>query len=504
MSTLAPVRLSKSKFVAGLQCLKRLYLQVHQPELAGEAGDEQEARFEQGHEVGILAQAGFPGGVLVDSDDLDAALLQTSNLLADSSVPAIFEATFRHRDVLVRVDILQRRRRNRWRLIEVKSSVGYKDHYLYDVAIQGHVVQGCGIDLSSACLMHLNRDYVYDGERYDPAGLFYIKDLTRQVRRLDDDLPKLVRAQRRALARPEPPDIAPGPHCVDPYDCEFYGHCNPALPETHISSVPRLSPAKRQMLLDQGVTLIGQIPDDFPLTEVQARICTAVTTARPWISTTLSKELSRLKYPRYFMDFETLNPAIPRHAGMRPYQQIPFQWSVHRQIAPGAELEHFEFLADDDRDPRRDFVESLIKVLGRRGPIVVYNEGFESQRLAELADQFSECRRSIEMIRSRLWDLLPFIKRHFYHPQFHGSYSLKSVLPALVPDLSYDGMDVAHGGEAGWAWDRMIRGEVDAVERRQLRSALLAYCSQDTLAMEKILRGLKSHLFKTQAVGQTL
>ena len=203
MTAPAPVRLSKSKFVAGVQCLKRLYLQIYQPELAGEIDDEQESRFEQGHEVGRLAQTAFPEGVLVDSGafELDAALARTAALVDDPSVPAIFEATFRHSGVLVRVDILERRRRNRWRLIEVKSSVELKEHYLYDVAIQHHVVSGCGLDLSSAALMHLNRGYTYDGHSYDPHEFFVLKDVTGSVRNLGNDIPKLLRAQRKALAQ---------------------------------------------------------------------------------------------------------------------------------------------------------------------------------------------------------------------------------------------------------------------------------------------------------------
>jgi CRISPR/Cas system-associated exonuclease Cas4 (RecB family) len=190
-------------------------------------------------------------------------------------VPAIFEATFRRLDVLVRVDILERRRRNNWRLVEVKSSVEAKDHHVYDVAIQHHVVQGCGLDISSPCLMHLNRNYVYDGKSYDARELFIIEDLTRRVREVGSDLPKLLREQQRALARDKPPDVEPGPQCHDPYECEFFGHCNPDPPKTHISFLPRLSDRKRQDLIDLGVDLIEQIPDDFPLTEIQARFIKA-------------------------------------------------------------------------------------------------------------------------------------------------------------------------------------------------------------------------------------
>lgn len=488
----APIRISKSKFVAGIQCLKRLYLEVHQPELAEDANEDQEARLEQGQEVGLLAQKRFPGGVFVGFESgIDDALANTAALIDDACLPAIFEATFQHANLLVRVDILQRRPRNRWRLIEVKSSVEVKPHYLYDIAIQYHVLNACGLDISSACLMHLSRGYRYGGKEHDLKSLFRIRDLTKQVRKLDAELPRLLKAQRKALAQATAPDIPPGPQCTYPYECEFFSHCNPEPPEHHISFLPRLSATKQQALIDLGISLIQEIPEDFPLTEIQTRVWESVTTGRTWFSETLRKELSKLKYPLFFMDFESLNPAIPRFKGMWPYAQIPFQWSVHRQLTPQGQLEHFEFLADDERDPRREFIESLCHVLGKRGQIVVYNAGFESQRLSELATWLAEYKERVKNIQERLWDLWPFVKRHVYHPEFQGSFSIKSVLPALVPEMTYEGMEVSDGGQAGLAWDQMIRGELDPVERQVLKKALLAYCRQDTLAMVKIVECLR-------------
>jgi hypothetical protein len=489
----APVCLSKSKFVAGVQCLKRLYFQICQPELA-EAGDEgQEARLEQGNEVGLLAQSRFRGGVFIDLEHgLTAALAQTTSLLQDSSVPAIFEATFQYQGVLVRVDVFQRRSGNRWRLIEVKSSVDVKEYHLYDVAIQAYVLRGCGLDLSSSCLMHLNHDYVYDGRQYDPKELFVIRNLTTQIRNLDPELPQLLKAQRNALAQGQPPDIAPGRQCSEPFPCEFYGCCNPPVPEHHISSLPRLSGKKRVELLDQGIQLIHEIPEGFSLTANQTRIWTSVRTGKPWVSDNLAKGLARLKYPLYFMDFETLFPAIPRFKGMWPYSHIPFQWSVHRQMSVDSEPEHFEFLAEDEGDPRHDFLTSLIDVVGKLGPIVAYNAQFESQRLSDLANWMPEYAAQIAKIQARLWDLLPFVREHVYHPEFHGSFSLKAVLPALVHGFSYENMEVSHGGEAGLAWDQMVRGDLNAEERQRLKMALLAYCRQDTLAMVRVLESLKS------------
>jgi predicted RecB family nuclease len=192
------------------------------------------------------------------------------------------------------------------------------------------------------------------------------------------------------------------------------------------------------------------------------------------------------------MDFETLNPAIPRFAGMRPYDQIPFQWSVHLQKEPGRALEHFEFLATDTNDPRREFITSLCSALGRSGSIVVYNQQFESQRLSELAAWQPDFAGRIKKIQRRLWDLLPVVRNHVYHPAFAGSYSLKAVLPALVPEMSYDGMAVANGQDAGLAWESLVRGGLDQSERERTRKALLDYCRQDTLALVRLLDKLRT------------
>jgi len=488
----SPIRISKSKFVAGMQCLKRLYYQVHQPELAEEEDEGLESRFEQGEAVGLLAHRRFPGGVLVGFENgIDGALANTAALIDDSSVPAIFEATFQHANTLVRVDILERRPNNRWRLIEVKSSVEVKPHYLYDLAIQRYVLSACGLDIFSACLMHLNRDYRYDGIQHDLGTLFAIQNQTMQIRKLEADLPGLLSAQRTALAQLAAPDISPGPQCADPYRCEFYGYCNPEPPEHHISLLPRLSVKQQGALVELGVSRITEIPEDFSLTEIQARVFNSVTTGRTWISEALQEELSQLKYPLFFMDFESVYPAIPRFSGMWPYSQIPFQWSVHRQSTLNAPLEHFEFLSDDQGDPRLKFIKSLCKVLGKRGQIVVYNSSFESQRLRELADWLPEYAEQIKNVRGRLWDLLPFVRKHVYHPDFRGSFSIKAVLPALVPGMAYDGLEVAEGNGAGVAWERIINGDLDAAERQRLKAALLAYCCQDTLAMVKIVGWLR-------------
>ena len=420
------------------------------------------------------------------------ALAETAALMDNAAVPALFEAAFRFEGIVVRVDILERQPGNEWRLIEVKSSTSSKHHYLYDIAIQRHVLSGCGLTVSASCLMHLNRDYVYNGVHHDAAKLFTVVNLSSEVSALEGQVRQMLVAQRQTLSRDEPPDVAPGEQCVAPYRCEFFTSCNPPLPENHISTLPHLSARKTVMLADANISLIADIPADFALSELQRRVCVTVENGQPWFSEQMASELLTLEYPRYFMDFETIFPAIPRHAGMWPYSHIPFQWSVHRQEAPDASVEHFEFLAEDDRDPRRDLFESLSRVIGERGHIVAYNASFETQRVEDLAHWFPEYRARVEEMKGRVWDLLPFVRRNVYHPDFRGSFSLKSVLPALLPELSYEGMEVGNGEEAGIAWERTVRTDTGIDEKVRLKRALLAYCQQDTWALLALLTLMSS------------
>jgi hypothetical protein len=486
------IRISKSKFVAGVQCLKRLYLQMHEPGLAAGPDASDQAIMEQGREVGLLARQMFPGGVEVDSSDgVEQAIRATRELIANPEVPAIFEGAFENGGVLVRVDVLQRRRDGRWRLLEVKSTTALKEHHLDDVAIQARVVSRSGLDLAASCLMHVNRSYVFQGGSIAVRQFFRIRNLTRRVKRLQPKLTFQLRAEFTVLNMRKAPDLPTGRHCTEPVTCEFFEQCNPPRPDDHVGYLPRIQASAVEELEEIGVESIREIPDDFPLNERQRRACTCVQTGEPWFSVDLGEELKGLKYPLFFMDFETVNPAIPRFPGMRPYDQIPFQWSVHVLREPAAEPEHFEFLATDTNDPRYEFIASLCSVLGKRGSILVYS-AFESQRLSDLAAWMPEFAGRIRRIQRRLWDLLPVIRNHVYDPGFGGSFSLKYVLPALVPDMTYAGMEVADGTDAGLAWESLTGGGLNQAERDRIRKALLDYCGQDTLAMVRLLEKLRS------------
>ncbi len=462
---------------------------MHRPELATGSSEATEAVMEQGHQVGLVAQKAFLGGVLVaaDHEHLDGAIRITRELVGNAEVPAIFEATFEYGGVLVRTDVLERRSRTSHRLIEVKSATGQKPHYAYDIGIQKYVLSGAGVNLEGTRLMHLNRDYVFDGQEYDVSRLFVIVEVPQEQTIGDAEVSTRVENQLRVLGQPAPPDVEPGRQCTEPVLCEFFDHCNPDLPSDHVSLLPRIRPERVDDLLSSGILSVQQVPDDFPLSETQRRAADAVKSGKMWISPELAGELSTLHYPICFMDFETIFPALPRFAGMRPYDHVPFQWSVHRQEWDGAMVKHYGFLAENTSDPRVPFLESLCDAVKGAGSIVVYNRGFEASRLDDLARWLPGHRSEIAKIKGKLWDLLAVIRRSVYHPAFGGSFSLKRVAGAILSDMSYDGLGVAEGIQAGIAWTRLVDPATSPEEKDKLKRALLQYCGQDTLALARIV-----------------
>jgi len=487
------LRISKSKFVDGVQCLKRLYLQVHQPELGDALSEASKAVIEQGRQVGLVAQRAFPGGVCVEAgpDQMDKALKLTKDLVFKFDAPAIFEATFHYNNVLVRTDILKRGGRFGHHLIEVKSATEAKPHYMYDLGIQRHVLTGAGVGIEKASLMHLNRDYVFDGKGYDVAKLFVVVEPTREDVVSDTEIADRVKEQFRILNQTKPPDIKPGRQCEDPEVCEFYDHCNPELALDHVSLIPRIGAKKTQELEAAGISSVKKIPAEFPLSETQRRAVESVKSGKLSSSSKLADELGALKYPLCFMDFETIFPALPRLAKMAPYDHIPFQWSVHRQEKAGGPIRHSEYLAEDSSDPRKPFIESLLKAVEGAGHVVVYNQSFEYSRLDDLARWLPQYASDIEKIKTSMWDMLVVMRGHVYHPKFGGSFSLKAVLPALVPEMNYKDLEVAEGTAAGLAWARFVDEATPAEEKARLKKALLKYCEQDTLAMVRLLEVLR-------------
>jgi len=475
--------LSKSRFTNGVQCLKWVYLGSYHPDLADQVGETQQAVFQTGTDVGTLARKLFAGGVLVEAPAFrfNDALKQTARALKDASVAAMFEPAFEYEDIHLRVDILVKAAGGAFDLIEVKSSSQVKDEHIPDAAVQCYVLEGCGLKLGRLCIAHLNRDYVYPGGEYDLTELIAVEDATARVREYLPGVPALLEEMRRVLGETKPPPVDVGRQCTNPYACAFFRHCHDGLPEHHILQLPRASASLLASLRAAGIEDIRQIPADFPgLNAVQKLVRDVVVSGECHIDDELPSELGKLKYPVHFLDFETFNPALPLYAGTRPYQIIPFQWSDHVLERKG-QIRHEEYLHDGDDDPRRQFAESMLAALGTRGSVVVYS-GFEVSRIKELALALPDLSPALAKVQTRVVDLLELVRKYCYHPLFHGSFSIKSVLPALIKSLSYDDLEIQEGGAASLAYSELINPSVSVERKAAIRRDLLAYCARDTEA----------------------
>ena len=484
MTRQRPPLLSKSRFLAGLQCLKRLYLDCHHRELADPVEAVQQAIFDTGTAAGELARRRFPGGILIKEQYFEhsQALRSTQALLSDDSVPALYEPAFTFRGIRTRVDVLRRSGQG-FHLIEVKSTTRAKDEHIPDVAIQMYAVEGSGIPIKRAYLMHIDNTYVYQGGDHDPHRLFSLTDVTDQVRAFATDkmLNDLARMWE-SLRLTETLDIETGRHCSTPYRCPFFGHCHRDEPQHPVRELPGLRQGGYDRLNASAVRDIGSIPPDFAgLSGLQRRVRDSVATGRPFVGPDLASKLGEISLPVGFLDFETLIPAVPMYVGTRPYQAIPFQWSLHVRDSDGG-LRHSSFLDDGPGDPRARFITSLLEAVPSQGTIVVYS-GYEERMMKELAREFPRYETPLITLCDRAIDLLRLIRGSYYHPDFHGSFSIKSVLPALVPDLAYDDLEIPEGLAATAAYARLIAGGVPQSEKAKIRKSLLAYCERDTEAM---------------------
>ena len=481
----SPFRLSKSRYLSGLQCAKRLYLEIHTPELATPADPERQALMDMGTEVGDLARRRFAGGVLVKESyrQTSAALRRTAELIQDPTVPAIFEGAFEYQNTLVRVDVLERITEDTWRLIEVKATSKVKATHFNDVTIQTAVLLGSGHSVVESCLMHLNTHYVFEGGELNLDQLFTMVDLTEKVREQQSEVQERLQSFRHSLALPNPPDIEPDGHCHTPYDCPFWDFCTKDKPSRWIYNMPGRTHTFHQ-LTAKGIQTIDEIPADFRLTVLQQRIKDNV----EWVSSQLLDILQSVTYPVHHLDFETFMPAIPVYPNTRPYRPIPIQWSNHIESKDGS-VRHESYLCTDSRDPREEVARSILDTLGTEGAICVYSD-YERHLLRSLSELFPDLKAEFLNVIDRLWDLLSIIQSHYYHPLFQGSFSIKSVLPSLVPELAYDDLDIPNGALASVIYRKMVFEEADLVKRLELANALHAYCARDTHGMLELRRVL--------------
>jgi hypothetical protein len=482
------LQLSKSRYGYGLQCTKQLWWRVHEPrapELTPDAA--QQAIFDQGNRVGEVARERFPGGVLVDGDywDVEAKVERTRSAIA-GGVPAVFEASFLADGVFVAVDVLERRRGG-WNLVEVKSTTKAKDHHYPDVAVQLHVLRSSGLDVKRSDLMHLNSGCTFP----DLQDLFTRADVTGEAEALLPGVPAEIRRLRTAIEA-DLPDVAPGPHCTDPYDCPFMARCWPDLPEHHVSTLYRIG-KRAQAFVDDGHETIHDLPDDVRLTGPTARQARSVRSGKLLVEDGLAGALSAIQTPAAFLDFETINPAIPVWNGCHPFEAIAVQMSCHVRDDRGG-LVHHQFLAEGPGDPRPAIVQAVVSACEGARTVVAYNASFEKGRLVHLAENVPSLRTALLDVADRLVDLLPIVRDHVYHRDFGGSFSLKSVAPALVFGLGYEDLEIGEGSAASTVLETLLlRGDsIPASDRATLRRQLMDYCERDTLATVKVYERLVS------------
>lgn len=482
--------LTKSSYVRGTECHRLLWLSWHRRKPYEEPEPGSPAAV--GIDIGNKAHALFPGGVLVDNEpwEHDAAVERTRQLMADPAVPAIFEAAYEHAGVRIRADIVERQPNGQWQLCEVKSATRVKARHVDDAAVQAFVMQESGYALASIELIHVNTRYVYAGGEIDWQEYFKRTDISEQVAAARPSVEANIDEQLTLLNQTYEPAIAPGPHC--PSGCDYWEHCTRNKPEDWIFNLPRLSQKKYDALQAAGIERIADIPEDFDLTEHQDRMREVIANAKPYISSQLARDIAHLEGPAAYLDFEAMNPALPIYPDTRPYQRIPFQWSLHRDDGSG-NLAHADFLGEPDHDPREAFVTSLIEALtdNEDEPIIVYSP-YEKSVISEMAELFPGYADALQRIITRLADLYVIVRNNLYLESFNGSYSIKTVGKALAPDFSYSGLEhVADGAEAAAAYQRLAMAPISADEASKLRAALLAYCRLDTLAMVKAHQGLR-------------
>jgi hypothetical protein len=483
--------LSKSLYTTGVQCPKALWLQKYRPEVSDDFSAEVEVILEAGKDVGMYAQELFPGGVLVPYEELSLSeqLSLTRESIAKGAA-TIYEATFSHDQILVKADILHSGAEG-WELYEVKSTTKEKENFLDDIAIQYYVLTGAGLHVAKACLVHLNREYVRQGP-IEAGKLFTTVDLTEEIRSMQPDVIARLAAMR-AMLQADMPDIDIGPQCSTPYTCRFHGHCWAHIPENSVFDFRGQGRPNGFDLYRNGTVKMEDVPHKILGWRQKLQLDGILHQKNHFDKKAVKEFLDSLWYPLCFMDFETTYMVpLPLFDGMRPYEQLPFQYSLHVIEKEGREPVHYEYLAKEMKNPCEEFLANLLAVIPAGACILVWNQAFEKRILRELAGKFPGRKDEIDAVVENIRDLMiPFRDKSIYHWKFGGSYSIKNVLPALVEGYSYEDMAISNGGMASGAWVGMVK-EIDMEIRGRVYMELFEYCHLDTMAMVRILESIKS------------
>jgi hypothetical protein len=503
--------LSKSKYLNGLQCPKLLWISVNAKDRIPEVDEAQQHIFDEGHMVGEFAKKLFSNGIDIEDEDFKGNLEETKKLLKENK--PLFEPAFMVDRLYSRADILEpsictladsnknskcgcEQGGDGWNIIEVKSSTQVKDINISDVAFQKYCYEKAGLKINQCFLMHINNEYVRHGD-LDLKKLFIKEDITEKVEEEIKLVPNRIK-EMLAIIDGEEPKIKIGSQCNSPYECGLKELCWEFLPENSVFDL-YYGGKKAQKLLDEGILAIKDIPLSFELNDKNKIQQWCVKNQKPHINKKgIQDFIKKLKYPLYFLDFETFQTTIPIFDNQRPYQHIPFQFSLHVIKDKKSKPEHFEFLAEGKEDPRKKILGELKKVLGTKGSVIVYYQSFEKGRLEELGELFPKEKKWVKGVLARIVDLIePFQKFDYYDCKQQGSCSIKDVLPALT-GKSYEGMDIINGGDASLQYFYSVYGlngkEASEEEVRKIRDGLLKYCNLDTQAMIDILDKLRESI----------
>ena len=482
--------LSKSQYIRGLQCHKSLWLYKNKRHLLQPPSEQTESLFATGNTVGDYAKQTFPHGIEIefDSDDFDGMISKTQQLI-EQGVDTIYEGTFKQKNIFAMADILHKTD-DGWNMYEVKASTSVKPYHIDDAAIQWFCLSDA-IKINKVFIMHINNEYVRNGG-LDVNALFHTEDITENVLSLQGEIPNNLKAIEEML-NAEIPEVEIGAHCDSPFECDF-SHLCWDIPEVSVFNLYRMYSTEKLSLYKRGIVHYEDIPPDYSLSEMQELQVSAKLNNEIRVDKDIiCNFLSTVKAPVSFFDFETFQNAIPRFDGQRPYMQMPFQYSLHI-IDEQGDMTHMEYLGDEYFDPRRELAEHMVADLPQVGSIMAYNQSFEIGRIRDLANLYPDLADDLLPFIGRFVDLInPFRNLGYYHPDFNGSFSIKSVLPAMFPDdpeLDYKRLRIQNGGMAMDTFANLYLLK-DKSQRDQIRKDLLAYCHLDTLAMVRIWQKLQ-------------
>lgn len=494
------ILISKTTFLEFLMCPKNIWFKLHKPELLEmfSLSPFELQLVEQGNEVESYARNLFPGGVQVTTTE-DEAVRETERYML-SKVPAIFQATFVVDGFITKVDVLAYDKTNdRWDICEIKGTNSIKEEgsdrsHIDDLAFQASVLKRANVSVGRYILIHLNKDYVRDGD-LDLHKMFLVDDMTDKIHARLPDVEEKMTAAREHL----PPVTEPSFQC----DCIYYGrsshcttfqHSHSYVPEYSVHDLARIGNSKKKlaMMVERRIFDLADVPADIELSEIQQNQLRVHRTQKPIIDVDkIREELESLEFPLYFLDYETFAPAIPMFNGYSPYSRIPFQFSLHILRDPAGEPEHIEYLHEERSDPSIPVADLLVQHIKPNGTVISWNKSFEQGVNRELAERVPNHKVALERINDQMYDLKDiFHKQYYVHPEFRGRTSIKKVLPALVPGVHYGDLNIQEGGQASDAWWQMISPVTSPNEHAKIAEDLKKYCGLDTYAMFAVWKHL--------------